>query len=136
LSAARVTPLSCGNRPGSNRRRKPQRTIGERYDTTAYAMAIKRACEAAFAMPDELRERLGQDNSAEGVAKRRAARKAWRAANVWHPNQLRHSAGTRLRREYGLEGAAAVLGHAKVETTQIYAERHATAAREIAAAVG
>jgi len=136
LSAARVTPLSCGNRPGTNRRRKPLRTVGERYDTTAFTMAIKRACEVAFSMPDELRERPGQDTSAHAVAKRRAARKAWRAANVWHPNQLRHSAGTRIRQEYGLEGAAAVLGHAKVETTQIYAERSATAAREIAQAVG
>ena len=29
----------------------------------------------------------------------------------WHPNQLRHNAATRLRREFGLDMARAVLGH-------------------------
>lgn len=40
----------------------------------------------------------------------------------WRPNQLRHTAATRLRSELGLDVAKAVLGHRKVETTQIYAE--------------
>lgn len=40
----------------------------------------------------------------------------------WSPNQLRHNAGTRFRRKFGLEVARVLLGHAKVETTQIYAE--------------
>lgn len=39
----------------------------------------------------------------------------------WSPNQLRHNAATRLRKQYGLEVAQAVLGHSKLETTQIYA---------------
>lgn len=51
---------------------------------------------------------------------------------VWHPNQLRHSRATELRREYGLEGAMAALGHTRVETTQIYAEMNTSAARRIA----
>lgn len=40
----------------------------------------------------------------------------------WSPNQLRHNAGTRFRRKFGLEVSRVLLGHAKVETTQIYAE--------------
>jgi len=41
---------------------------------------------------------------------------------VWKPNQLRHTAATRLRAEFGLDVAKSVLGHSRVETTQIYAE--------------
>ncbi len=40
----------------------------------------------------------------------------------WHPPQLRHSAATRLRKEYGIEVARVVLGHASALTTEIYAE--------------
>ena len=29
----RTTPLSCGNRPGTNRKRKPKKTAGQVYDT-------------------------------------------------------------------------------------------------------
>jgi integrase len=49
---------------------------------------------------------------------------ACRRAGVpeWHPNQLRHSAATVLRREFGLETAKAVLGHSTLATTQVYAE--------------
>lgn len=45
--AARKTPLTYGNRPGTNRRKKPQRTPGERYDTSSYRRAIERACQQA-----------------------------------------------------------------------------------------
>lgn len=41
---------------------------------------------------------------------------------VWSPNQLRHAAATRIRKEMGVEVAQAVLGHRKLETTQVYAE--------------
>ena len=39
----------------------------------------------------------------------------------WHPHQLRHNAATRLRGDYGLDVAQTVLGHAKLDTTQVYA---------------
>jgi len=41
----------------------------------------------------------------------------------WHPNQLRHNAATRFRKEYGLEAAQVLLGHRSADVTQIYAER-------------
>lgn len=41
----------------------------------------------------------------------------------WSPNQLRHAAATRIRRELGLEAARAVLGHSSAAVTEIYAER-------------
>jgi integrase len=50
----------------------------------------------------------------------------------WGPNRLRHSAGTRLRREEGLEAARVVLGHARAAVTEIYAEVDHARSREIA----
>src|SRR5690606_22936321 len=46
--AARKTPLSYGNRPGTNRKRKPKWTAGEQYTTGSYRRAIHRACDLAF----------------------------------------------------------------------------------------
>jgi integrase len=40
-------PLSCGNRPGTNRKTKPRRTPGEKYDRNSYGRAIRRAAEKA-----------------------------------------------------------------------------------------
>ena len=45
LHESRETPLSCGNRPGTNRRRKPKKQPGDRYTTDSYRRAITRACE-------------------------------------------------------------------------------------------
>ncbi len=44
--AERKTPLSCGNGPGSNRKRKPSRRAGEGYTVDSYRRAIHRACDA------------------------------------------------------------------------------------------
>jgi integrase len=69
---------------------------------------------------------------------RRAIAKACKRANVpsWFPHQLRHNAGTRLRREFGLEISRILLGHKSVMATQIYAEQDKAAALEVIAKVG
>lgn len=54
----------------------------------------------------------------------------------WSPNQLRHSVGTLVRKEYDLETAKAVLGHSSVIPTQVYAERDEEAARTAMAKLG
>lgn len=54
----------------------------------------------------------------------------------WNPNQLRHSAGTEIRRRFGLEGAQVVLGHARADVTQIYAERDLEKAEAVMREVG
>jgi integrase len=54
----------------------------------------------------------------------------------WSPLQLRHTAATEIRARYGVEAAKVVLGHTKVETTQIYAERDLGKAREIMREIG
>lgn len=99
------TPMSCGNRPGSNRRKNPKRKPGQRYSVNAYALAIRRACIKA------------------GV-------------ELWHPHQLRHTAGTLLRKEFGIEAARVVLGHRNIDVTEVYAAADQDKARTIAAKIG
>jgi integrase len=54
----------------------------------------------------------------------------------WHPNQLRHSAATEIRRRFGLEAAQTVLGHASADVTQVYAERDQARAAEVMEQMG
>ncbi len=69
---------------------------------------------------------------------RQAVVRACKAAGVpeWSPLQLRHTAATWLRAKYGVEAAKVVLGHTRVETTQIYAERDLNKAQEIMREIG
>jgi integrase len=69
---------------------------------------------------------------------RRAVREACKRANVpaWFPHQLRHSAGTYLRKEFGVELARIILGHKTAFTTEIYAEVDRQKAIEIMARIG
>lgn len=105
LHSNRKTPISCGNKPGSNKKTKPRKTPGVRYDTKSYAGAIKYACRKA------------------GV-------------EHWAPNRLRHAAATTIRKEFGLEAAQVVLGHADANTSQIYAEKDLQLAVEVARKLG
>jgi len=122
LHAKRRTPLSCGNRPGSNRkgrRKKPLRTL---YSKDSYATAIGRGVIRA-------NKAIAAKAAADGV-------KDPELLPHWHPNQLRHSAGTEIRRTFGLEAAQVILGHAKADVTQVYAERDARLAVEVVRQIG
>ncbi|MCY2976902.1 MAG: hypothetical protein NTW52_19775 [Planctomycetota bacterium] len=44
---SRVTPMSCGNVPGSKRSKKPKKAPGNCCATTSYARAIRYACKKA-----------------------------------------------------------------------------------------
>ena len=104
-SEARTTPMSCGNRRGTNRVARPTKTPTAFYEVKAYSKAIKRACKRA-------------------------------GATHWTPHQLRHSAATRLRKEFGLEAARTILGHRHVAATEIYAEVNRDQAIEVMQKVG
>jgi integrase len=69
---------------------------------------------------------------------RRAIRRACEKAElpIWHPNQLRHLRGTEIRKGFGLEASQAVLGHAELSVTQVYAEADLETARKIMGEVG
>lgn len=101
----RKTPISRGNRPGTNRTRRPNRTAGEMYTNDSYRRAVHRACKKA------------------GV-------------HAWNPNRLRHSSATAIRKEYGLEAAQVILGHAQADVSQLYAEKDKQLAVEVARKLG
>jgi len=125
---ARVTPLSCGNAPGKRSQayirqggvpRKPQ----EAYTTMTYARAIQYACDKAFPAPLDIKlepEKL----------------KAWKASHRWAPNRLRHTRATEIRKQFGLEAASSVLGHAEITVTQVYADQDPERAINVARAIG
>jgi site-specific recombinase XerD len=90
--------------------RKPKRIKHERYDTASYRRAITYGVERA--------------------------NKAGAVIGHWHPNQLRHSRGTEVRKKYGIEAAQVVLGHARADVTQVYAEKNLDLAKAIAKEAG
>jgi integrase len=53
------------------------------------------------------------------------------AIPIWHPNQLRHTAGTNTREKYGYEAAVDLLGHSAPSTSAIYAERSLSRSKDI-----
>lgn len=74
-----------------------------------------------------------------GVASyRRAIVTACKRAGVpcWHPHQLRHAVGTKVRAELGLESAQVTLGHRHAKTTELYAEKNESLGRRVAERFG
>ena len=119
--AARTTPKSYGNRPGTNRVSKPNRKAGNRYTTASYGQSIRYACRLAFPAP----------KGAKGESLRK-----WRAGHQWAPNQLRHAMATEVRKSDGLEAASVLLGHSGLVITQTYADQDREKAIEVIARVG
>jgi integrase len=98
-----------------SRKRQPRRAPGIRYNRRSYRLAVIRAVDKANA---------------------RRAKEGLPPVPRWSPLQLRHTAATLIRAKYGVEAAKTVLGHTKVETTEIYAEQDAAKARRIIAEIG
>ncbi len=140
LQAVRKTPLSCGNRAGTNRREDPRRKPGDRYSTPAYHRAIHYACDVAFPPPPPLARRPGESKREwrnRLTPEQREELQAWRKTHRFHPHQLRHNAATNLRREFGLEAAQLALGHASAQITDaVYAERDHAKVVEIMRKIG
>jgi integrase len=69
---------------------------------------------------------------------RRAVQRACKRAGIpiWCPLQLRHTAGTEIRRKYGLEASQAVLGQSELTVTQVYSEVDQNTAREVMTQIG
>lgn len=112
---ARKTPLSCGNRPGTNRKYRPQKKPRDRYDTSSYLHAVK----YGIVRTNREREKQGEP-----------------PIPSWHPHQLRHNAATFFRREHGLEVARVLLGHKHAAITEVYAEADRDRAVEVVAKIG
>ncbi len=119
---ARRTPLRYGNRPGTNRKVRPQRTPNVQYTKDSYARSIRRGVDKANkAILDDAKE-FQIDNPT--------------LLAYWAPNRLRHTAGTAVRKQFGLEAAQVILGHARADVTQVYAERDSTLAVAVMKKIG
>jgi integrase len=129
-AAKRKTAASRGNRPGSNRKRKPAKKPGSRYTIYSYYTTIRRAVERAdlAARKKATAEALaaGEQPPGEDVV----------FVPHWHANQLRHSHASEVRRRYGLEAAQVALGHSQANVTEIYAERDMGLAVRVALEIG
>jgi integrase len=105
--------------------------------------AARKAARESSPTPSEKARRVGKPGEKHG---RRYSRASYRNAILracrkngippWTPNQLRHTAATTIRAKYGLEAAQAVLGHAKADVTQVYAQRDSARAREVMGEAG
>ncbi|MCA9215227.1 MAG: site-specific integrase [Planctomycetales bacterium] len=108
-SRTRKTPLNQGNRKGYSSRSRDARKA-QRVPSDVYTT-----------------------NSY-----RQAIQRACDEAKIprWTPHQLRHTAATEIRSEFGLEAAQTVLGHATAAVTEIYAERDQRLAADVARKTG
>jgi integrase len=95
---------------------KTRKQPGERYTPDSYAEAVERACVRA----DEKAHRDHPEVPADVVLVRH-----------WHPNQLRHTLATEIRKEAGIDAARAQLGHTSPVMTEVYAELDAAKAAEV-----
>jgi integrase len=155
LSANRVTPRypSHMKQNANKRKENPLLRPAAVYDVNSYGHAIDRACDRAFPPTGDLAQREGETHAAwwgkwlgKGQSKKwiegrltpsqRSEDKAWRKAHRWHPNQLRHTFATRVRKQHGLEAAQVLLGHSRADVTQVYAERNEELAATVAAKIG
>lgn len=128
--ANRKTPHNQGNCPGP-RKRKAKRPPGDCYCVDSYRRAIHRACDKAFPHP-----KLGYKMRSSFTDAEKQELREWQKKHHWSPNQLRHTAASQIRSEYGLEEAQVILGHSNANVTQVYAERDLAKGIEVAKKIG
>ncbi len=115
--------------------RKRRIFVGPRAQDVLRPFLLRPADGYCFRPETKKRTAIGhytKDTYARFVA--RGCKKA--GLPVWKPNQLRHGAGTRIRQQYGVEGAQVILGHSRADVTQVYAARDWGKAAAIAKAIG
>jgi integrase len=121
--AQRKTPLWKSHQK-SRRKVNPKWAPTPCYDKDSYARAVVRGIQAANKARREQAHREGRDLAEHELIPH------------WSPNRIRHTAATEIRRQFSIEHASTVLGHADVDTTAIYAERNLQLAKETALAMG
>jgi integrase len=115
----------------SPRRAREERyaALREKRRTKVQPSQVSRRNAKAKKLPGE---RYARTSYCHAIYK--AAEKA--GVESWHPNQLRHLFATRVRKAHGLEAAQVLLGHARANTTEIYAERNQVLPATVAEKVG
>lgn len=123
-------PPSQEARKAALHQRRPKR---DRYDPDTYRKAINYAIGKVNRRIARINKKIAERNESRPEDQQR---RPITPIPHWHPHQLRHSIGTLIRTQYGLEGSQVYLGHATADVTQIYAERDLALARRIAKELG
>ena len=105
----RATPLNCGNRAGYSPRTREGRKALKQPGKQWNTQAFGKSIKAGCE-----RGKLP----------------------VWTPLQLRHTAATAIRKQFGLEAAQVILGHSELTVTQVYAEAQHCLAVEVVRKIG
>jgi len=106
----------------NRKKARPARPPRESYTKDSYTRAIRRGVDKANKAIQEDAKEFQIDNPV--------------LLAYWAPNRLRHARATEVRRNYGLEAAQVVMGHARADVTQVYAERDSARAVEIMKEIG
>lgn len=119
------------------RKERPEKLPGEHYTPASYSRAIAKACKCADLIARQaLENRKAEAEGREPLDVPAKVNDADRLVPHWHPNQLRHSHATEVRRRFGLEAAQVALGHSQASITEVYAERDLRLAVRVAAEIG
>lgn len=129
----RTTPMTPSQQKRTLKAR-PKRKPGQRYTVSSYAQAITYGCVKAHVVACPPCRRRVDETRADWQA--RVARCPGLEAHCWHPNRLRHTAATEIRRAAGIDTARAVLGHRSPTITEVYAEVDVAKASEIMRRIG
>lgn len=104
---------------------------GRPFTVQSYALAITYHCARAWPHPT-----LGKVSRRKLTPEQKAEKLDWDRKHRWHPNQLRHTAATAIRRFKDAEAAQTLLGHSRPDTTLIYAEADLDKARAVIREIG
>lgn len=130
LNADAKSPRRANQLPNP---RKTDREVGDHYDATDYARAVRRACDAIGIEAETARQMeenpdMSREEAAKEAAKAYRESKELQERHRWTPYRLRHTAATMVEATADMEVARALLGHSEVQTTRIYLHRDHQAA--------
>lgn len=112
--------------------------IGPRAQELLFDLLFRSSRDYVFS-PREARRNPRYGERYSSLTYRQAVERAQKRAGVtpgWTPHQLRHARATLVREQFGLEAAQAMLGHASLKATQIYASSRFEHAKRIASEIG
>ena len=112
---SKVTPSQANRKP----KRNPKKAPGDHYTVITYDQAVAAGCRKAHSQTCAACHRQQGETRQDWLA--RVAKCEGLKTFHWHPNQLRHTKATELRKEFGIDAARAVLGHRSPAITETYA---------------
>lgn len=116
----------------------PREAAQERREARTAARSTPASCGNVVGSNVKTKPKRRPGDKYTNDSYRRAITRAAKAAGVepFAPNRVRHTTATELRKKYGIEAAMTTLGHSRLSTTEVYAEKNLSLAERIAREVG